>query len=84
MTQRDKLVRRFLAEPPEVDFEDVCRLLEMFGYALRKSGGSHNAFVAPGRSTITVPVVRGRKVKRAYVRMINRMLDLEGYLEDER
>ncbi len=84
MTQRDKLVRRFLAEPPEVDLEDVVRLLEMFGYDLRRTGGSHNAFVATGKSTIVVPVVRGRKVKRAYVRMINRVLDLEGYLEDER
>ncbi len=61
----------------------MVRLLEMFGYALRRSSGSHNAFVAPGRATITVPVVKGRKVKRAYVRMINRMLDLEAYLEDE-
>jgi len=81
MTKREKLIARFLAEPPEVDFEDVCQLLEMFGYELRKTRGtSHRVFVAPGRETITVPLVSGRKVKRTYIQAINRKLDLNSYV----
>lgn len=84
MTRRDKLVARFMAEPPEVDFDDVRQLLEMFGYELRKPRGtSHRVFVAPGKSTITVPLVSGHKVKRRYVKMIVQELDLRSHVEGE-
>ncbi len=78
MTKRDKLIEKFLAEPPAIEFRDVCALLEMFGYIerKRKSGTSHHTFVIPGRNPITVPV-HGDKVKRAYIRLIVRELDLE-------
>ncbi len=82
MTKRDKLVQRFLSEPPEIDLEDVRNLLEMFGYTERKgSASSHHSFVSSGKDRITVATVSGRMVKRTYIRLIIRALDLQSYLE---
>lgn len=82
MTKREKLISRFLAEPPEIDFDDVRNLLAIFGYSLRKGGsGSHQVFVKQGEDPITIPLVSGRKVKRTYIRRINEILDLEAYGE---
>lgn len=83
MTQLEKLVSKFLKEPPEVRFNDVITLLGAFGYTLHSKKGSHFAFVKKGKSTITVPTIRGRKVKRAYIRIINELLELEEWHEYE-
>jgi predicted RNA binding protein YcfA (HicA-like mRNA interferase family) len=78
MSQLDKLVEKFLREPPEVLFTDVVKVLEAFGYKERSSGGgSHRAFVKPGHLPKIVPTIEGRRVKRVYVRMIIENLNLE-------
>jgi predicted RNA binding protein YcfA (HicA-like mRNA interferase family) len=66
-----------LARPPEADFGDICRLLEMFGWTLARQKGSHRHFTKPGERTITVPLVDGRKVKRAYLSQIIDRLGLD-------
>ena len=82
MGQLDKLVEQFLKEPPEVSFKDVAKVLETFGYTERPSGGgSHRAFIKPGHRPKIVPTVKGRRVKRAYVRMIIDNLELEDWYE---
>jgi len=82
MTQLDKLVEKFLREPPEVLFTDVAKVLEAFGYEERPSGGgSHRAFAKLGHPPKIVPTIKGRRVKRAYVRMIIENLDLEDWYE---
>ncbi len=82
MSQLDKLVEQFLKEPPEVLFTDVAKVLEEFGYDERPSGGgSHRAFVKPGHPPKIVPTIKGRHVKRAYVRMIIDNLNLEDWYE---
>lgn len=79
----DKLVEQFLREPPEVAFADVVTVLEAFGYAERSSGGgSHRVFVKPGHSTIVVPTIQGRRVKRVYIKMIIENLNLEDWYEE--
>ena len=70
MTRRDRLIERIRTRPLEADFDDVRRLLESFGWVLAREGGSHAMFTKPGESTITVPRVRGRKVKRTYLDII--------------
>ena len=71
MSQLDKLVEQFLREPPDVSFADVVKVLESFGYVERPSrGGSHRAFVKPGRPPKIVPTIKGRRVKRVYVKMM--------------
>ncbi len=76
MTRLDKLVERIKAWPPEADFGDVVRLLEAFGYERKRQEGSHVSFKKPGDRTITVPLARGRRVKRVYLDLICERLGL--------
>lgn len=83
MSQLDKLVEQFLREPTEISFTDIAKVLEAFGYAERSSGGgSHRAFVKLGHPPKIVPIIKGRRVKRAYIRMIIENLDLEDWYEE--
>ena len=83
MSQLDKLVEQFLKEPPEASFVDVAKVLEAFGYVERSSGGgSHRAFVKMGHPPKIVPTIKGRRVKRAYIKMIIENLNLEDWYEE--
>ncbi len=82
MSQLDKLVEQFLREPTEVSFADVTKVLEAFGYEERSSGGgSHRAFVKPGHPPKIVPTIKGRRVKKVYIKMIVENLNLEDWYE---
>ena len=82
MNQLDKLIEKFLRKPPEVLFGDVTKVLEAFGYEERPSRrGGHRAFVKPGHPPKVVPTIKGRRVKRVYVRMIIDNLELEEWYE---
>jgi len=83
MSQLDKLVEQLLKEPPEASFADVAKVLETFGYVERPSGGgSHRAFVRRGYPPKIVPTIKGRRVKRAYIKMIIENLNLEDWYEE--
>ena len=77
MTQFDRLVARILARPPEAEFRDVRRLLEAYGWDLDRVRGSHAQFTKPGERTLSVPMVRGRRVKRVYLSLIIKRLELD-------
>ncbi len=77
MTQREKLIERIRARPPEAEFEDVRLLLEAFGWTLRRERGSHVTFKKTGQRSITVSKVGGRKVKRVYLDQICERLGLD-------
>lgn len=81
MSQLEKLVAKFLRQPPDVAFGEVVTLLRGFGYEQRSSDGSHFTFVKLGARPITVPTERGRRVKRVYVRRICELLELEEWYE---
>lgn len=76
MSKIDKLIEQFLKNPPEVEFSDVCYLLESFGFEERRSKGSHHTFRNADGLKITVPKKGGRMVKGVYVRQIIKLLDL--------
>jgi len=81
MAGLEKLVERFLKEPPEVSFHDVVKVLEAFGYEERPSKSGHRVFAKLGQYPITVPTVKGRRVKRVYVRKLIERLGLEEWYE---
>jgi len=81
MARLEKLVELFLREPPEVSFRDVVKVLEAFGYKGRPSKSGHKLFARPGEYPITVPTVKGRRVKRVYVRKLVERLGLEEWYE---
>ena len=76
MTQLDKLIERIRARPPEASFSDVRRLLESYGWVLKRQKGSHAHFTKPGERTQTVPLVNGRSVKRYILDQIIERLGL--------
>ena len=83
MARIEKLVEIFLREPSEVSFQDVVRVLEAFGYKERPSKSGHKVFAKLGEYPITVPTVKGRRVKRVYVRKIVERLGLEEWYEKQ-
>lgn len=77
VTQRERLVARIRARPPEADLGDVRRLLEEFGWRLARQRGSHVTFTKEGEYPIVVPQHHGRKVKRVYLARICERLGLD-------
>ncbi len=59
--------------PSDVRFADVQRLLESYGYRLKRISGSHHIFDKPDEMPISIPVHHG-KVKHVYVRQIQKKL----------
>lgn len=77
MSRDDKLIARIKRRPPEADFDDVRKLLEMFGYRMRAGGKHTGVFAHPSLPPITLPAVSGRNVKRAYLDQIVKIAGLE-------
>ena len=77
VTQLDKLIQRIRSRPPEASFSDVRRLLETYGWVLKRQTGSHAQFTKPGERTQTVPLVSGRYVKRYILDQIIDRLGLD-------
>lgn len=76
-----KLVEKVLQNPKDVDFDDLRRLLEGFGYTSRApgSGSSHYTFRKSGCShIITVP--KDKPVNKTYVKKVIKLLDLEDFV----
>jgi predicted RNA binding protein YcfA (HicA-like mRNA interferase family) len=61
MGKLGKLVEQFLANPPEVRFDDVCYILTAFGFEEKRSKGSHHTFVNADGLNITVPKKSGKR-----------------------
>lgn len=77
MSRLEKLIEVIRARPPEARFEDVRKLLEAFGWEMRRQSGSHVSFKKRGERSITVPLVSGRKVKRTYLDQLCELLGLD-------
>jgi hypothetical protein len=72
-----------MQNPKNVDFHELKRILEMFGYEGRPPGGgsSHWVFRSPGaRMHITIPFKK--PVGRVYVNNIITQLALEEWYEE--
>lgn len=81
MSSRGKLVEKFLFKPSAVDIGDVKRLMDAFGYQLRKKSGSEYVFHKKGDCPINVPTVEGSHVKSPYVKRLAKRLNLEEWYE---
>lgn len=78
MSRLDKLIARFRSRPPEVDYDDVVRLLGAFGWQVARQRGSHVSFVKEGEGVnIVVPKRGGQKVTRTYIVQICEILHLD-------
>jgi predicted RNA binding protein YcfA (HicA-like mRNA interferase family) len=75
----ERIIKRFLTDQNHITIEDCDRLLALFGFEYRKSGGSHRAYHKRGEYPITIVTSKNSKyVKPGYVRMLAKRLGLEG------
>jgi hypothetical protein len=64
MADVDRIIARLRRHPPEVDFRDLRQVLEAHGWRM-------------GRLPMSIPLIGGRRVKRAYVRQVLKAIDEE-------
>jgi predicted RNA binding protein YcfA (HicA-like mRNA interferase family) len=77
MADVDRIIARLRRHPPEVDFRDLRQVLEAHGWRMGSQSGSHVVFRQPGRLPMSIPLIGGRRVKRAYVRQVLKAIDEE-------
>ncbi len=82
MTRREKLIQRIVKRPANASFEDVRQVLEMHGWTLARTSGSHHVFTKPGMRSYPVPAHNG-VVKRRYVDELCGLLGLDTENEAE-
>lgn len=78
-----KYVKHLFSNTPDFPLREVERVLKRFGFVRTAVRGSHFRYERNvDGEVITVPVVKGRKVKRWYVRNMIDQLHLEEWIED--
>lgn len=82
MSSFGKLIKKFVYKQNKITIDDVRRLADSFGYKEKKKPGSEYTFHKPGSYPFTAPTVKGKYVRREYVKRIVGILGLEEYLEN--
>jgi predicted RNA binding protein YcfA (HicA-like mRNA interferase family) len=69
MSKRKKLLLRIKQNPKDVIFNDLRKLLEMYGFTLKRTRGSHHSFkgLVSGQSVLFV-VPYKQPLKEIYVK----------------
>lgn len=82
MSKWDKLIEKICSLSKEVRFEEVKRVLESYGYEMKRprSGSSHCTFRKAGCAPITVPT--HEPIKVVYLLMVKEVIESEA-LNDE-
>lgn len=77
MSKWDKLIRKICSLSKEVRFEELCKVLESYGYIMTwpKSGSSHYTFRKKGHPPITIP--KHKPIKKIYVEMVKNVIESE-------
>ena len=82
MSQKDKLIDRFVTIPSDFTFAETVTLLKIYGFDLRKNDGSRRSFVNP--QTLDIIHVHephpGNIMKKYALRDIKVQLEEKGYL----
>lgn len=81
MPSLEKLIKKFLYKQDNINVGNVRGLLRDFDYKEYKSPGSHLVFRKTGKPPIIVATVKGRYIKKFYVKKIVHILNLEEYIE---
>ena len=82
MSKWDKLIEKICSLSKEVRFEEVKRVLESYGYEMKRprSGSSHCTFRKAGCAPVTVPT--HEPIKVVYLLMVKEVIESE-VLNDE-
>lgn len=81
MSKWDKLLKRICTLSKDIRFDELCKVLESYGYELRvpKGGSSHYTFRKKECQPITVP--KNEPIKKIYVEMVKRIVESEAINE---
>ena len=70
-TRRQKRRQKIAKNPKNVKFEDLQRLLEDYGFELKRTKGSHHSFVGYiGDEKTTIVIPYRRPLKAVYVKKV--------------
>jgi predicted RNA binding protein YcfA (HicA-like mRNA interferase family) len=77
MSKWDKLLTRICTMSKDLRFDELCKVLESFGYKMDapRSGSSHYTFRKRGCQPITIP--KHEPIKRVYVEMVKHVVESE-------
>lgn len=78
-----KLIEKLLRRPPEAHFKDIIKVLENFGWKLKKCKGSHYVYYKEGYLPLTITKHKN-KVKRGYIIKLIKILELEEWYEEQK
>ncbi|MBO5341660.1 MAG: type II toxin-antitoxin system HicA family toxin [Lachnospiraceae bacterium] len=83
MSKWDKLIHKLKSSSAEIRYEELKKILEEYGYKARETSGgsSHITFRKEGCNNITVP--RHKKIKRAYIELVRKVVEEEAKNEDD-
>ena len=77
MSKWDKLLDRICSLSNDLRFEELCKVLESYGYKVNtpRGGSSHYTFRTRGCMPITIP--RHEPIKKVYVEMVKQIVESE-------
>ena len=77
MSKWDKLIARIGNLSKDLRFDELCKILESYGYVMKepRGGSSHFTFRKRGCQPITIP--KHEPIKKVYVEMVKRVIEGE-------
>lgn len=77
MSKWDKLLARIYTLSKDLRFDELCRVLESYGYEMKapRRGSSHYTFRKSGCQPITIP--KHEPIKKVYVEMVKQIVEGE-------
>ncbi len=84
MSSWDKLLQRILTLSNDLRFDELRKVLEIYGYEMKvpRGGSSHVTFRRPGCAPITIP--RHELIKKVYVVMVRDVVESEASNNENR
>lgn len=67
MSRIEKLTVRFLEQPSDFTWKEMCRLLESLGYKLQEGSGSRCCFLADGKPRIRLHRPHPTPIVKQYI-----------------
>ncbi|MCD8049892.1 MAG: type II toxin-antitoxin system HicA family toxin [Clostridia bacterium] len=83
MSKWDKLLERILSLSKGLRFDELCKVLESYGYEMNapRSGSSHVTFRKQGCQPITIP--KHEPIKKVYVEMVKQVVESEARNDED-
>ena len=77
MSRWSKLLQRICSLSKDMRFDELCKVLESYGYTMHSpsGGSSHFTFRKEGCKPVTVP--KHEPIKKVYVQMVKEIIESE-------